>query len=147
MRRGIYEKYSYRERCLLADNDLMLRLHFDGADFRRIDRPLAVFRLGGASSVYYSTRRDVYRLRREHGLMTRGAYVYRRCALPFRAAFRRLKAGVEKAFFPEMRELRVERGRLMADNIAMKEEIGRASAHIDKLEREMADRDAEIEGL
>ena len=48
---GVYELYRY---CM--DRELLLRMYSNGAKFQRIDKPLAVFRIGGEScKCYYKT--------------------------------------------------------------------------------------------
>lgn len=48
---GVYEMYRY---CM--DRELLLRMYLGGANFQRVDEPLAIFRVGGEScKCYYKT--------------------------------------------------------------------------------------------
>jgi glycosyltransferase involved in cell wall biosynthesis len=148
VRRSIYDRYHYRlEFSLGADCDLMFRLDSAGHVFYKIERPLALFRTGGASSDYYRSRREIYLLRKEHGLIGPWEYRYKRAELVAKAALVAFKAALEKVMFKEHAVARRERDYLYTDNIAMKDEIARASAHIEKLEREIEIRNAELDGL
>lgn len=149
VRRSIYDRYRFRQELfqLGADCDLMFRLNSAGHGFHKIDRPLAMFRTGGASSHYYRQRREILLLRRGHGLIGRWEYLYRRTGLVAKAALVALKAALVKVMFQEHAVLRRERDYLYADNIAMKDGIARAAAHIGKLEREIAAKNAELDRL
>lgn len=148
VRRAVYDDYLYRTKYrLLADYDLMLRLHLAGMRFNRLEKPLALFRTGGASSAYYRTRADSYEIRWDHGLMSAWRYVYKRLALIFKAPLHWLREAVARRCFKEIDALRAACGDLRADSLAMKDEIERASAHIAKLEREIEEKNALIEHL
>ncbi len=148
VRRAVYDDYRFRTKYrLLADYDLMLRLHLAGMRFNRIDRPLAWFRTGGASSAYYRTRADGYEIRWEQGLMSAWRYVYKRLALVFKAPLHGLREAVARRCFKEIDALQAACGDLRADSLAMKDEIERAAAHIAKLEREIKQKNALIERL
>lgn len=149
VRRSVYDRYRFRQELfsLGADCDLMFRLHSAGHGFFKIDRPLATFRMGGASSHYYRQRREILLLRKEHGLIGHWEYPCRRVELVARAALVSLKEALEKALFKEHAVMCRERDYLYADNIALKDEIARASAHIEKLEREIAVKNAELDRL
>ena len=148
VRRAVYDDYSYRTRFkLLADYDLMLRLHLEGMSFHRLELPLASFRAGGASSAYYRGRAESYDVRWDNDLLGAWEYVYKRSALVFKAPAVRARGFVARTCFKEIATLEEERGYLLGDNLAMKDEIEIASAHIAGLEKEIEARDAEIERL
>lgn len=148
VRRAVYDDYRYRTKYkMLADYDLMLRLHLAGMRFRALDRPLACFRTGGASSAYYRTRAEGYEIRWEQGLLSAWQYVYKRLALIFKAPLRGLREAVARRYFKEIDALEAECGDLRADNLAKEDEIERASAHIFKLEGEIEAKNALIESL
>jgi glycosyltransferase involved in cell wall biosynthesis len=149
VRRSVYDRYLYRteEFPMAADCDLFRRLYSAGHGFHKIDRPLARFRLGGASSHYYRREREMLRLFHEHGLMGTREYHCRRALLVPRASWFAFTTGLVKVLYPQHAVLRRERDYLHTDNIALRDEMARLSAYIEELELEIAARGAEIERL
>ncbi|HEY5530934.1 MAG TPA: glycosyltransferase family 2 protein [Candidatus Anoxymicrobiaceae bacterium] len=149
VRRPVYDNYLYRTKYRLsADCDLMLRLELEGIRFHCLDRPLACFRTGGASSAsYYRLRADHYRIKQEHGILSVWRYIYKRLALIFKVPRHWLRETIARRYFKEIDELRAAYGDLLAQSIATKNAMEVASAHITKLEREIDKKNAYIEDL
>ena len=136
---GVYEKYHYPLNYKVsADYHLLLSLYMDGKRFHHINEPIAYFRLGGNSDTYYGHRRDIYKLRREFGLITLRRYLCRRFLLAFKAVFLSFKARIEKVLFPENEGFRRINRKLTGLKLGMEAEIKKASAHITHLERHIA---------
>lgn len=87
---GIYEAYRY---CM--DRELLLRMYLSGAKFQRLDKPLAVFRVGGEScKCYYKTAFESMNVSIKYGFpkyLAFGKTIFNICKMYFITFIKNLK--------------------------------------------------------
>lgn len=148
VRRAVYDDYRFNVKYrLLADYDLMLRLHLAGMRFRRIDRPLARQRCTGESPGHYRSGVESCDVRWDNDLLSPWQYVTGRLALVFTAPLVKLRRVAAREAYGEIDELRRKSGCLHADNLALKYELAAASAQVARVETALAEREAEVARL
>ncbi len=148
VRSAVYDDYRFNTKYrLLADYDLMLRLHLAGMRFHRVDRPLAWHRAGARSPGYYRSGAESYDIRWGNDLLTPWQYVGGRLALAFEAPLVKLRRVVAGGAYREIYELRRGSGCLYADNLALKDELAAASEHVARVDAALSERDAEVARL
>lgn len=76
IRKSAYEKYGVYELLRYCmDRELLLRMYTSGAKFQRVDKPLAIFRVGGEScKCYYKTAFESMNVSIQYGLPKAIAY-------------------------------------------------------------------------
>jgi len=139
VRRSILEDERFREDLrMMADYELMLRLHLGGVWFHHIERPLVQYIPVRQGAPGYREMAETYTIKWEHKQLSTMQYVGRRLALLYRAPMRRLREAVGRTFFPEIEELRAESAVYQANNLLLRHDIEKASAEIASLTAEVS---------
>jgi glycosyltransferase involved in cell wall biosynthesis len=148
IKRSLLEEEGFRtDFKLLADYELLLRLHLAGVWFYPIDKPLARSRLAGTGSAGFRERAEAYNIRWEHQQLTTPQYVGRRLALLYRAPLRRLRDAAGRKFYKEIDELRAESAVYRINNRALRNDLERTYTEMSGLQAEIEEMSGEIDRL